>query len=124
MDSESADEKAVLAFLRGICQRFLGDLPQAQATFTEQVFSHELSQLKLCDHADAWPLPVGHYEMAVCHWQASDAEGEGKDTALLRKCSDELTKVERWESYDLEARVGLKITTARETLRKFGVTAT
>ena len=32
-----------------------------------------------------------------------------------------MTKVERWESYDLEARVGLKMTTARETLRRHGV---
>lgn len=120
---EPADEHAVLAFLRGTCQRFLGELHGAQTTFTEQVFTHGLSQLKMCEHADAWPLPVAHYEMAVCYWLEANAEGECTDAALLRKCSEELTKVERWESYDLEARVGLKITTARETLRKHGVVA-
>ena len=120
---EPADEKAVLAFLRGICTRFLGQTDKAREIFEKDVFSHDLAALKLCDHADTWPLPVAHYEMAVCYWLLADAEGEGRDVALLRKCSDELTKVERWESYDLEARVGLKITTARETLRRHGVAA-
>lgn len=115
---EPADETAVLFFLRGICQRFLGEVQTAQTTLVERVFEHELSALKLCDHADTWPLPVAHYEMAVCYWQQA---GVGRDAAAWRKCGDELTKVERWESYDLEARVGLKITTARETLRRCGV---
>ena len=121
--SEAADEKAILSFLRGTCQRFLGDIPSAQATFMESVFSHQLGELKLCDHPDTWPLPVAHYEMAVCYFVAGDAEGPAKDTALLQKCSEELSKVERWESYDLEARIGMKITTARETLRRNGVVA-
>lgn len=124
-EKEPADEKAVLAFLKGTCQRFQGNLEQAQTIFTEQVFSYELAQLKMCDHADSWPLPVAHYEMAVCYFVASDtaAKGENRDATQLRKCNEELSKVERWESYDLEARIGMKITTARETLRRNGIRA-
>lgn len=118
--NEAADEKAVLAFLRGTCQRFLGQVSEAKGTFTDHVFSYELAQLKTCDHADAWPLPVAHYEMAVCYWQEADSGDRG---AALKKCSAQLKIVESWESYDLEARIGMKITTARETLRKEGVAA-
>ncbi len=64
---------------------------------------------------------MAHYELAVCYWV--EAGREDGDRATLRTCSDELAKVEKWESFDLEARVGLKITTARETLKKCGIAA-
>ena len=113
---EPADEKAVLGLLRASCQRFLPDIDQAQKTLETEVFSHDLHQLKACEHADTWPLPTGHYENAVCYW--NKAGGEGGDKALIQKCSDELTKVENWESFELEARIGLKVRTARETLKR------
>ena len=113
---EPQDEKAVLGVLRAACQRFLPQVDQAQNTLQSEVFSHDLHQLKACEHADTWPLPTGHYENAVCYWNR--AGGEEGDKALLQKCSDELTKVENWESFELEARIGLKVRTARETLKR------
>jgi hypothetical protein len=114
--NEPADEKAVLGLLRASCQRFLPEIDQAQKTLEIEVFSHELHHLKACEHADTWPLPTGHYENAVCYW--NKAGGESGDKALIQKCSDELTKVENWESFELEARIGLKVRTARETLKR------
>ena len=114
--NEPRDEKAVLGLLRAACQRFLPQVDQAQKTLQVEVFSHQLQQLKTCEHADTWPLPAAHYENAVCYW--SRAGGEEGDKALLQKCSDELTKVENWESFELEARIGLKVRTARETLKR------
>ena len=114
--NEPPDEKAVLGLLRAACQRFLPQVETAQKTLQDEVFSHDLHQLKACEHADTWPLPTAHYENAVCYWNR--AGGEDGDKALLQKCSDELTKVENWESFELEARIGLKVRTARETLKR------
>ena len=86
---------------------------------SEQVYCYEWHQIKSCPHADNWPLPVAHYEHAVCLWQ--EAGGQDGDQATLKQCSDELMRVEKWESFDLDARIGLKMTTARETLTRAGI---
>ena len=70
-------------------------------------------------HADAWPAPVSHYEMAVVYWE--EAGRENGDRKVLEKCSDELKLVENAEGFDLDARVGLKVTTGRETLRRIKI---
>lgn len=114
--SEPQDEKAVLGLLRAACQRFLPQTDQAMKTLQNEVFCYDLPQLKACEHADNWTLPTGHYEKAVCYW--NKAGGEDGDKALLQKCSEELTKVENWESFELDARIGLKVRTARETLKR------
>ncbi|KAK3068405.1 Mitochondrial outer membrane protein iml2 [Teratosphaeriaceae sp. CCFEE 6253] len=118
---EAADEKAILGLMRATCYRFLLDLPRAKATIVNDVLSHGLIEIKSCDNADSWALPVAHYELAVCYWL--EAGGQDGERALLQSCSDELAKVEKWESYELEARVGLKITTGRETLKKCGISS-
>ena len=117
--SEAADEKAILGFLRGVCYRFSGDLDRSESELQENVLSHDLAQLKACEHPDVWTLPVAHYELAVLRW--TRAGGEDGNREELQKCNDELYKVEHWESYELEARVGLKIRTARETLKRVGI---
>lgn len=117
--SEPADEKAVHSLLTGTCLRFLGRIPEAKSTLTEGAIAQDMAALRLCSHPDTWPAPVGHYELAVCLWD--EAGGEKGDKAGLKACSDELVKVEKAEGYDLDARVGLKVTTARETLRRLGI---
>lgn len=121
-ESEAADEKALSSLLKGTCRRFLNQLAEAKAMLTDHVLSHDLANLKACDHGDTWPLPVAHYELAVCLWQ--EAGGQDGDRTILKRCSDELAKIEKSESFDLEARVGLKVTTARETLRRCGIEPT
>ena len=92
---------------------------EAQTTLQEQVYCYDWHALKACLHADNWPLPVAHYEHAVCLWL--EAGGQDGEREVLKRCSEELGRVEKWESFDLDARIGLKVTTARETLRKIGV---
>ena len=118
-EQEAVDEKALQACLVGTCLRFMGQEAEAKGMLTSGALSHELAQLKLCDHADSWVLPVAHYERAVCLWQ--EAGGQDGDRTVLERCSDEIAKVEKWESYDLDARIGMKVATARLTLRKCGV---
>ena len=116
---EPADERALLYLLRGVCQRHLGNIEGAQTTLDTHVISQNLQSLKTCPYPDTWSLPAAHYEVAVCHWQ--QAGGEDGDKALLQKCSSELAIVERWEAYDLDTRIGLKIATGRQTLKKAGI---
>ncbi|KAK3725143.1 Mitochondrial outer membrane protein iml2 [Vermiconidia calcicola] len=92
-EKESADERAILSLMKAVCHRYLGDTDLALSTFTKDVLSWDLGQLKA-------------------------SGGEDGDAEYLRKCSEELTIVENWEAYDLDARIGLKIRTARETLKR------
>ncbi|KAF7506716.1 hypothetical protein GJ744_011440 [Endocarpon pusillum] len=42
-----------------------------------------------------------------------------KDARLVSECREYIEKASKWERYDLDARVGLKITTAGDALRKW-----
>jgi hypothetical protein len=118
--SEPQDEHAVASLLTATIHRFLGDLPAAKAAISPVL---PLTQAALRSaggaHADAWPAPVSHYEMAVVYWE--EAGRENGDRAILEKCSEELKLVENAEGFDLDARVGLKVTTGRETLRRIKI---
>jgi hypothetical protein len=57
--------------------------------------------------------------MAVVYWE--EAGRENGDRKILEKCSEELRLVENAEGFDLDARVGLKVTTGRETLRRIKI---
>jgi hypothetical protein len=119
LEREPIDERAIHALLKATCLRNLHSLSEAKAILTDSVMCYDLPSLKACDHADSWPLPVAHYEMAVCWWQ--EAGGQDGSRGELEKCSESLRQVERWEAFELDARVGLKVTTARETLGRCGV---
>jgi tetratricopeptide (TPR) repeat protein len=120
-EEESADEKAILHVLKGTILRFLQRVPDAKSTLSDGAMKHTITDIKSCEHPDTWPLPVAHYEMAVCLWR--EAGGETGDKEKLKECSEYLSKVENWESFDLETRIGLKVTTARETLKRCGIGA-
>jgi hypothetical protein len=117
---EPQDEQAIASLLTATINRFLGDLPSAATTLTP-LLTLTPANLRSAGgvHADTWPVPVAHYERAVVYWE--EAGHEKGDRALLEKCSDELRAVETAEAFDLDARVGLKVTTGRETLRRIGV---
>ncbi|CAK4034472.1 Hypothetical predicted protein [Lecanosticta acicola] len=117
--SEPADELAIAALLRATCLRGLGRISEAQDLLREGVLCYEWHQIKACDHADNWPTPVAYYELSVCAWH--QAGGQDGDRDLLEKASENLRVVEKWESFDLDARIGLKLTTARETLSRITI---
>lgn len=119
-NSEPQDEQAIASLLTATVNRFLGNLPSAAASLTP-ILTLTPANLRSAGgaHADTWPAPVAHYERAVVYWE--EAGREKGDKALLEKCSDELRAVENAEAFDLDARVGLKVTTGRETLRRIGV---
>ncbi len=56
--------------------------------------------------------------MAVLAWFEKDLPGA--DTkAKVAQCEEWLRKVSKWETYVLDTRIGLKITTAVETIKMY-----
>lgn len=117
---QAFDEKAILRFLRAVTISRLGKVRESKELLQKEVLLHDWSEFK--GHLkDNWTLPVAHYEMAVNIWV--DCGGEKGSHTALQECSTWLEKCARWETYDLDARVGLKVTTARDTLGKCGIVA-
>ncbi|ODH50836.1 hypothetical protein GX48_02977 [Paracoccidioides brasiliensis] len=50
---------------------------------------------------------------------ASGENTQSYDRCKVRECKEWIDKVAKWETYELDARVGLKVTMAEETLRKW-----
>ena len=116
-DKEALDEHCIASLLRAVTLRNLGQLEEAKRVLREEILCHEWTSFK--GHLkDNWMQPVAHYEMAVCLWQQRG--GTEADKESLRECSTLLDKVANWETYEMEARVGMRITTARNTLKKYG----
>lgn len=118
-DSEPMDEQALLALLKSAVLRNLGEVEEAQKLLEESVMCYEPYQLKACDNGDEWPAPTAYYERAVCFWQQAGGQNGPRD--LLERCSEDLAKVEKAVSQDLEVMLGLKLKSARDALRRSGV---
>jgi hypothetical protein len=56
--------------------------------------------------------------MAVLSWFEKDRAGIDRE-AKVADCENWLQKVAGWESYVLDSRIGLKITTAQDTIRRY-----
>ena len=76
------------------------------------------------------------YEFAASLWSRKHEIEEGDETIpdpdhegvvlslpKLRECVRLLEEVSKWESYDLDVRMGLKVSSARGTLKRMGVKA-
>ena len=136
------DDKATLTLLRSVILRKLGyakqeicfkDMAQARKMLKEQlVDKYEWKSFKTAVGrlGDTWPLPVARYELAATHFlewmnaherERSDSI-DGFDELLgnskLDQCSRLLDEVVKWESYDLDVRMGIKISTGRATIEK------
>lgn len=124
-EKEGLDEKAILALLRAATLRNLGKMEEAKSMLQKEVLTHDKTSFR--GHLrDSWTAPCAHYEMAANIWR----EVEQKDGLVerpeehaeeLKECSKWLEEVARWESYDLDARIGMKVTTAKDTLKRLGV---
>ena len=67
---------------------------------------------------DDWIVPSAYYEMAAVCWQEKDVQGV--DTkAKVAECDEWLNKVAKWESYVLDARIGMKVTTGLDTMKRY-----
>lgn len=115
---ESLDERAILAVLKATVLRQLDRTEESKALLMEQVIKHPKHDFK-GPLKDNWTCPVAHYEMAANLW----AESNGEDRLKMQECSRWLEDTARWESYELDARIGVKVSTGRDTLKRKGITA-
>lgn len=120
-EKEDIDEKSILAVLRASVYRNMGRTAEAKAILEKEVVPVDKMLFK-GGLKDNWTAPCARYEMAANLWREADVDsrpGEHMDT--LNKCRDWLQEVTAWDGFDLDARIGMKITTGKDTLRKFGV---
>ncbi|KAJ5158848.1 Outer membrane protein IML2 mitochondrial/Tetratricopeptide repeat protein 39 [Penicillium coprophilum] len=140
---EGTEEKAILELLRAAVLRSLCRHGEAKKLLQTRVLNHDKALFK-AHLKDDWVHPVAHFEMAANFWmerptyqtlhgittcpkaldeaEASMASG-GTSTEVERKqvleCKKYLDYAARWETYELDARIGLKVTAALEAVDKW-----
>lgn len=123
---ESSDEHAILSVLRSVILRNLGQWDQATNALTQGVLSIDKAELK-GGHRDDWTAPAAHYEMGVICWmRRRDETGvnennakEEREAYWVKECEGWIERAAKWEAYELDARIGVKIATAQDTLKKW-----
>ncbi|KAL8662321.1 MAG: hypothetical protein Q9168_008277 [Polycauliona sp. 1 TL-2023] len=128
--NEEKDEKAILAILRAVTLRNLRRWDDAVDVLKEGVMGVPNAELK-GGLRDDWTAPCARYEMGVVCWMrrrdgggsggsgGKDGDGGKGEEEWVRECESWLTKAAEWGSFELDARIGLKIATAQDTLKKF-----
>lgn len=138
---EGTEEKAILELLRAAIFRSLHRHHEAKNILQTRVLNHDKSVFK--GHLkDDWVHPVAHFEMAANFWmerptyqdlhgiaaspKASDETSTGSGETIkeaerkqVAECKVYLDHAARWESYELDARIGLKVTAAMEAVHKW-----
>lgn len=140
---EGLEEKAILNLLRAAVLRSLRRHHDAKDLLHTHILNHDKALFK--GHLkDDWICPVAHFEMAANLWmerpayvavhgapappepqttKKPDSHAESTPAAIERHkvlaCKEYLEKAARWESYELDARIGLKVTAAMEAVRKW-----
>lgn len=132
---EGREEKAILDLLRAAVLRSLCRFDEAKKILLTRVLNHDKAIFK--GHLkDDWVHPVAHFEMAANFWmerptyqalhdEAPDKASTGSRDSMeverkqVRECKEYLDHAARWESYQLDARIGLKVTAANEAVNKW-----
>jgi Protein of unknown function (DUF3808) len=147
-DREGLDEKAILFVLRAAVLRFLREHKEAKEILETQILAHDKASFK-GHLMDEWTCPAAHFEMAANLWMERPtfvaAHGDGPpisgvddndrtiagghppldhgpvelEREMVRECKVLLDKVAKWESYDLDTRIGFKVTAAEEAVQRW-----
>ena len=133
---EDVDEPAVLALLRSVVLRHLRRHAESMDLLREKLMGLEAGALK-GQNRDDWPAPAAYHEMAVNLWMMRTGfvrlnggtlegrvEGEElpeldltKDAKLVQQAKVFVEKAKNWEKYELDARLGMKITAALNAIK-------
>ena len=115
---ETLDERSILHVLRAAVLRNLNRHAEAKTLLVEQVIAHD-KQLFKGHLKDDWTAPTAHYEMGVNLWKERRGDGGDQDRILVEECAEWIEKTARFDPYSLDARIGLKVRTAQNTLRRW-----
>lgn len=136
---QAIDEQSIAALLRATIYRNLRQHKEAQAILEKVVFPHD-KQAFTGQHMDTWPAPAAYYELAVNSWQqrneyilrfgttlAGPTANRKKSTAAdlnadkthVADARRNVEKAKNWGSYELDARIGMKVTAALGAIGKW-----
>lgn len=138
-DKQGLDAQTVATLLRATIYRNLRQHKKAQAILEENVFVHDKSAFS-APGMDTWAAPASYYEHAVNSWQqrneyivrfgtslagpsanqqsASNAEIVA-DRVHVASARKHVETAKNWGSYELDARIGMKITAALGAIGKW-----
>ncbi|KOS22420.1 Mitochondrial outer membrane protein iml-2 [Escovopsis weberi] len=122
------DEMAVWALGMASLLRGMEKYNEARAMLKEHILDHERHVFKGATKDD-YVLPSAHYEMGAIAWAeccappqdtASDPKARLEyRRAKLHECEERLNIVKNWETFVLDARIGMRATSGLETLGWF-----
>ena len=118
---DTPEERAMRAVLRAACLRSLGRPAEAKDELHARVLAPEArAALGHAAGRDDWPAPAAHYEMAASLWAERRAVDDLKaQRARVNEAEDWLQRAAKWERYMLDARVGVRVTTGLDTVRRW-----
>jgi hypothetical protein len=136
-EKEDVDEHAIIDFLRAVIYRNLRDHEQAKSIFQKKLL-HQTAHDFRGAHMDNWMAPTAQYEMSVNLWQQRTAyirqhgtkidksSPDGvpdldlhHDAKLIQEIKTYLEKAKGWEKYELDARLGMKITAGLACIKRW-----
>ncbi|RMZ78908.1 hypothetical protein DV737_g3692, partial [Chaetothyriales sp. CBS 132003] len=128
-ETDEVDEKAGLALLRSVILRNLRRHDDSMAVLKRELLDLEPQALR-GPLRDEWPAPAAHHEMAVnfganssdtdTSSAASNSPAEVDvrgDAILVHGAKTHIDRAKNWGSYELDARLGVKITAALNSIR-------
>ena len=135
---EDPDEPAILALLRSVVLRNSRQYDESMELLRVKLLDQDVHSLK-GHNRDDWPMPAAHHEMAVNLWMmrtgyvrmsGSDSKGSvygekvpkldvAHDAKLVQQAKQYLEKAKNWERYELDARLGMKITAALSAIKRW-----
>ncbi len=136
---EGVDERAILALLKSAVLRNQRKHSEAKQILRAEILCHEPAVF-IGPNQDNWTAPTAHYEMAVNHWMERNEykkqygtslvdRGSANckitsadvisDAELVAECKKWVEKARAWGKYELDARIGMKVTTAGDAIKKW-----
>ena len=143
-ENEDLDERSILMLLRAVILRNLRRHEESKEILVQNILNHAAHEFKGHNHDD-WTAPTAHHEMAVNLWmqrssyaqlhgtkfQSGDSSKDAVDEKtvppppvdhagdlkLVQECKVHLDKAKNWEKYELDARLGMKITAAMNAVK-------
>lgn len=118
------DDVAIKAVCETALLRGLGRFAEARALL-EPVLKSDPAAFK-GPTKDDYALPAAHYEMAVVAWSEACARDLfPKDPAAIdeyrlkkvNECWESLDRVTKWESFNLDARIGMRVQAGLDSIR-------
>ncbi|ETI21765.1 hypothetical protein G647_05834 [Cladophialophora carrionii CBS 160.54] len=136
-EKEDTDEYAILDVLRAVILRNMRRHDESQEVLKKKLVHQTAYEFK-GGNKDDWMAPTAHYEMAVNLWMqrtgyvlqhgskfTRDPSEQmpvvdlKHDAKLVQEVKGYLEKAKGWEKYELDARLGMKITAALAAVRRW-----